>query len=106
MAKLRKGDQVKVIAGKDKGKQGEIEAIFSDQDTVLVSGVNIVKKHRKGNPNLNQTSTIQHVGKPIAISNVAILNPKTQKADKVGFKYLEDGCKIRVFKSDGEVIQG
>ena len=103
MRKLKKGDNVIVIAGKDKGKQGEIEKVLNDQK-ILVTNVNIVKKHTKPNPDKGVTGGIVNKNMPIHVSNVAILNPQTNKADRVGFKYLEDGKKVRYFKSNNEVI--
>lgn len=103
MNKIRKGDNVVVIAGKDKGKRGAVVARV-DAQRVLVDGVNRVKKHVKPNPMQGQQGGIVEKEMPIQISNVALFNPATQKADRVGIKVLEDGRKVRVFKSNGEVV--
>ncbi len=103
MNKIRKGDDVVVIAGKDKGKRGTVLNRVDDQ-YVLVEGVNRVKKHTKPNPMKGQPGGIIEKEMPIHISNVALFNPATQKADRVGFKLLDDGRKVRVFKSNGEVV--
>lgn len=102
-AKIKKGDQVVVITGKDKGRQGAVlRAVGADR--VVVESINMVKKHQKPNPNKNEQGGIVSRESPIHISNVAILNPATKKADRVGFKTLENGDKVRYFKSNGEVI--
>jgi len=103
MQKLRQGDDVIVIVGKDKGKLGKIQKLVGDQK-VLVEGINTVKKHQKGNPNLGTSGGIVDKDMPINISNIAIFNPKTKKADRVGFKYLDDGKKVRFYKSTNDVI--
>ncbi len=103
MNKLRSGDDIIVIAGKDKGKQGQIDKILSN-GKVLVSNVNVVKKHVKANPNAGEAGGIVDKNMPIQASNLAIFNASTNKADRVGFKFLEDGKKVRYFKSNGEVI--
>lgn len=103
MRKIRKGDQVVVIAGKDKGKRGAVVTVPSSEH-VVVEGINRVKKHQRPNPMRNQQGGIVEFEKPVHVSNVAILNPATQKADRVGFKILDDGRKVRVFKSNGEMI--
>jgi len=103
MRKIKQGDQVIVIAGRDKGKTGSVSRILKD-GRLLVESINIVKKHVKANPNQNIAGGIIDVEAPIQYSNVAIYNSGTSKADRVGFKYLEDGKKVRVFKSNGEVI--
>jgi large subunit ribosomal protein L24 len=103
MERLRKGDQVVVTTGKDRGKQGEI--LKPSQDgKFLVQGINVVKKHTKPNPALGRTGGIVEKEMPIDGSNLALLNPATGKGDKVGFKILDDGRKVRVFKSNGEVV--
>ena len=104
MNKIRKGDNVIVITGKDKGKRGVVLNRI-DADHVLVEGVNRVKKHTKPNPMKGQQGGIVDKEMPIQISNVALFNPATQKADRVGFKTLEDGRKVRVFKANGEVLE-
>ena len=103
MEKIRKGDQVVVIAGKDKGKRGTV-ARRVDAERVVVEGVNRVKKHVKPNPMKGVQGGIVDKDMPIHISNVALFNPATKKADRVGFKSLEDGRKVRVFKSNGELV--
>jgi large subunit ribosomal protein L24 len=103
MDKIRKGDHVIVLTGKDKGKRGAILRRVDDQH-VVVEGVNKVKKHAKPNPMKNQPGGIIEKEMPIDASNVALLNPQTQKADRVGFKLMGDGRKVRVFKSNGEMV--
>lgn len=103
MNKLRKGDNVIVITGKDKGKQGVVLARL-DEQRLLVDGVNRVKKHAKPNPMKGQQGGIVEKEMPIQVSNIALFNPATQKADRVGIKALEDGRKVRVFKANGEVV--
>lgn len=103
MRKIKKGDQVVVIAGKDKGKQGTVLRV-PNSDKVVVENVNIVKKHAKGNPMKGEPGGIVDKEMPLDISNVAILNTVTGEADRVGVKILEDGRKVRYFKSNGEVV--
>jgi len=103
MIKIRKGDDVVVIAGKDKGKRGTVLRRV-DAERVVVEGVNRVKKHVKPNPLKGQTGGIVEKEMSIHVSNVALFNSATQKADRVGFKSLDDGRKVRVFKSNGEVV--
>jgi len=103
MRKIRKGDNVIVIAGRDKGKRGSVTRVVDDSH-VLVEGVNRVKKHQRPNPMRGTTGGIVDMEVPIDVSNVAILNPATQKADRIGFRLLEDGRKVRFLKSNGEVI--
>jgi large subunit ribosomal protein L24 len=102
MRKIKKNDDVIIIAGKDKGNRGSVLNVLDDK--VLVSGINKVKKHQKPNPVKGVAGGIVEIEKPIHISNVAIYNAATKKADRVGVKSLEDGRKVRVFKSSGEVI--
>lgn len=104
MQKIKKGDDVIVITGKDKGKRGSIVRVLSEVDRVIVENVNIAKKHQKPNPAVGAPGGIIEKEMPIDISNVAIFNPVTGKADRVGIKTLEDGRKVRFFKSNGEVI--
>ncbi len=92
-----------VITGKDKGNRGSVLSVL-DNDHVLVAGINKVKKHQKPNPVKGATGGIVEIEKPIHVSNIAIYNATTKKADRVGVKQLEDGRKVRVFKSSGEVI--
>jgi len=103
MRKIKTGDNVVVIAGRDKGKRGDVKAIV-DGTHVLVAGVNQVKKHTKPNPMQNQPGGIVTKELPIHVSNVAIWNPITKKADRIGFRTLQDGRKVRIFKSNGEMI--
>ena len=103
MRKIKKGDNVVVIAGRDKGKRGDV-ARYVDDSHVIVNGVNTVRRHTKPNPMKNQPGGIVSKEAPIHVSNVAIWNPVTQKADRVGFRTLEDGRKVRFFKSNGEQI--
>mgnify|MGYP000996504367 CR=1 FL=1 len=103
MEKIKKGDEVVVITGKDKGKRGTVLARI-DAEHVVVEGVNRAKKHVKPNPIKGVTGGIVDKDMPIHISNVALYNPASKKADRVGFKLLEDGRKVRVFKSNGELV--
>ncbi|HET9702104.1 MAG TPA: 50S ribosomal protein L24 [Burkholderiales bacterium] len=103
MRKIRKGDDVMVIAGKDKGKRGIVLRVL-EEDRVVVEGVNKVKKHQKPNPMRGMTGGIVDKEMPIHASNVAIFNPATKKADRVGIKTLQDQRKARYFKSNGELI--
>jgi large subunit ribosomal protein L24 len=104
MEKIRKGDDVVVIAGRDKGKRGAV-LVRVDEEHLLVEGVNRVKKHVRPNPMKGQAGGIVEKEMPIHLSNVALFNPATQKADRVGVKVLEDGRKVRVFKSNGELVE-
>lgn len=103
MLKIKRNDEVIVIAGRDKGKRGKVLKVLEGK--LLVSGVNVVKKHQKPNPQRGMQGGIVDKEAPIDASNVAIFNPQTQKADRVGFKILEDGKKVRCFKSTNEVIE-
>lgn len=102
-AKLKRDDKVIVIAGKDKGKTGEISTVLAN-GKIIIKGVNTVKKHQKPNPQAGVTGGIIEQEAPIEISNVAILNSETGKADRVGFR-LEDGKKVRFFKSNNELVK-
>jgi large subunit ribosomal protein L24 len=104
MQKIKKGDDVIVITGKDKGKRGSVVRVVSDVDRVIVENVNLAKKHQKPNPAAGAPGGIIEKEMPLDISNIAIFNPVTGKADRVGIKVLEDGRKVRYFKSNGEVI--
>jgi large subunit ribosomal protein L24 len=104
MNKLRKGDEVIVIAGRDKGKRGKV-TLRSSEEHVLVDGINLVKKHTRPNPLKGTTGGIVEKNMPIHQSNLAIFNPATGKADRVGIKLAADGKKTRVFKSSGEEIK-
>ena len=103
MDKIRKGDEIVVIAGKDKGKRGTVVSRV-DAEHVVVEGVNRAKKHVKPNPVKGVVGGKVDIDMPLHVSNVSLYNPATQKADRVGFKLLEDGTKVRVFKSSGEVV--
>ena len=92
-----------VLTGKDKGRQGQVVKVINNRK-VLIENVNLVKKHQKGNPNTGEESGIIEKEMPIDISNVMLFNPITKKGDKVGFKILEDGRKVRFFKSNNEVV--
>jgi len=104
MNKIRKGDEIIVIAGRDKGKRGTVSQRV-DADRVVVEGINLVKKHAKPNPMKGISGGIVEKAMPIQQSNVAIYNQATGKADRVGIKTLEDGSRVRVFKSSGEQIK-
>ena len=103
MEKIRKGDDIIVTTGKDKGKRGTVLRIV-DARHLVVEGVNRVKKHQRPNPMKGLTGGIVEKDMPIDISNVALYNPQTKKADRIGFKLMEDGRKVRVFKSNGEMV--
>jgi len=103
MNKIRKGDDVVVLAGRDKGKRGTVLKVLAN-GRALVNDVNIVKKHVKPNPNKGETGGIIEKEAPVHLSNLALFNPRSKKADRVGVKVLEDGKKVRFFKSDGEVV--
>ncbi|KDB50758.1 50S ribosomal protein L24 [Sphaerotilus natans] len=104
MNKIRKGDEVIVLTGRDKGKRGTV-SLRVDADHLVVDGINVVKKHVRPNPLKGTTGGIVDKTMPIHQSNVAIFNPATGKADRVGIKLLDDGKKVRVFKSSGEEIK-
>jgi large subunit ribosomal protein L24 len=103
MQRIKKGDEVIVTSGRDKGKRGTVLRRV-DSDRVVVEGVNRVKKHQRPNPMKGVTGGIVDLDKPIHISNVALFNPATKKADRAGVKKLEDGRKVRVFKANGEQV--
>ena len=102
--KLRKGDEVIIIAGKDKGRRGKIMRALPKLGCVCVEGANIKKKHVRPNPNIQETGGIKEIEAPLQQSNVAIYNTASKKADRVGFKVLQDGRKVRIFKSNGEQL--
>ena len=104
MNKIRKGDEVVVIAGRDKGKRGKV-SLRKDDSMLLIEGINLVKKHTKPNPLKGVTGGIVEKSMPIHQSNVAIYNKASGKADRVGVKTLQDGTRVRVFKSSGEEIK-
>ena len=103
MSKIKKGDDVIVITGKDKGKRGTVLRVV-DLDHVIVEGANRVKKHQRPNPMKNTTGGIVEREMPLHVSNVAIFNPASKKGDRIGTKVLDDGRRVRVYKSNGEVI--
>ena len=103
MLKIKKDDEVVVLAGRDKGKRGEVLRVLKD-GRLLVAGVNIVKKHQKPNPNLNEQGGIVQREAPIQVSNVAIWNSEDDRADRVGFR-VEDGKKVRYYKSNQKTVQ-
>ena len=102
MKRIRKGDQVVVITGKNKGQKGEVMRVLDDK--VVVQNVNLVKRHTKPNPQANQPGGIVEREAPIHISNVMLFNTASNKGERVGFKTLEDGRKVRVFRSTGEAV--
>lgn len=104
MEKIRKGDDVVVTTGRDKGRRGTVLSCL-EGELLLVEGVNRVKKHTRPNPMKGQAGGIVEKEMPIHLSNVALFNPATQKGDRVGIKVLEDGSKVRVFKSNGEQVK-
>jgi large subunit ribosomal protein L24 len=102
MNKIKKGDEIVVRTGKDKGRRGTVLQVFDD-GRVLVEGVNLAKKHIKPNPNIGEMGGIRDTAMPMDISNVLLFNPKSKKGERVGFKVQKDGAKVRVFKS-GDVV--
>lgn len=103
MEKIRRGDDVVILTGKDKGKRGPVFCRVGDEH-VIIEGLNRSKKHMKPNPAKGVAGGIVDKDMPIHLSNVALFNPATKKADRVGFKVLDDGRKVRVFKSNGELV--
>ena len=103
MNKLKKGDDVIVIAGKDKGRRGTVLKVLAN-GRMLVENVNMIKKHTRPNPNKGETGGIVQKEASMEVSNVMLYNPRSKKGDRVGFKVLEDGRKVRFFKSDNEVV--
>ena len=103
MKKIKKGDEVIVITGKDQGNRGTVRRVVDDS-LVVVDGINKVKKHTKADPNKGSAGGIIEMEKPIQVSNVAVYNPATKKADRVGIKTLEDKRKVRYFKSNSELV--
>lgn len=104
MSKILKGDQVIVNSGKDKGKRGVVSRVL-ENNLVVVEGINLAKKHEKPNPMKGVAGGIVAKEMPIQISNIALFNAATEKADRVGYKVLKDGRKIRVYKSNGEAVE-
>lgn len=103
MRRIKKGDDVIVTAGKDKGRRGTVLKVYDD-NRIMVEAINMVKKHTKANPMQGLEGGIVEKEMPLQISNVMLFNPATNKGDRVGFKVLEDGKKVRYFKSNGEVV--
>ncbi len=103
MRKIKKGDEVVIIAGKDKGRRGSILRVLAD-DRLVVAGVNLVKRHTKANPMRGAAGGIVEKEAPLHASNVMLFNPATQKGDRVGIRVLEDGRKVRYFKTNNEVV--
>ena len=104
MGRLKKGDEIIVMAGKDKGKRGVVLSVMSNDNKVIVENINMIKRHTKGNPGQGTPGGIIEKESPIDQSNVAIWNPVTNKNDRVGYRYLKDGQKVRYFKSNNEVV--
>ena len=102
MNRIKKGDQVIVTAGKDKGKKGDVVRVLGDK--VVVANINIIKRHTKPNPQANQPGGVIEREAPIHISNVMLFNPASGKGERIGIKVLEDGRKLRVFRSSGEAV--
>jgi large subunit ribosomal protein L24 len=103
-AKIRRNDEVIIIAGKDKGKRGTVTSVITGKDKIIVENINMVKKHTKPNPQLQEQGGILDKAAPIHVSNVALYNAATGKADRVGFRF-EDGQKVRFFKSNNELVK-
>ena len=101
--KIRRDDEILVLAGKDKGKKGKVVSVLNESNKLIVEGVNLVKKHQKANPQAGVAGGVIEKEAPIHVSNVAIVNPTTGKADRVGFRF-EDEKKVRFFKSNGELL--
>ena len=104
MKKIRKGDEVIVRTGKDKGRRGTVLQVF-DNGRVLVEGVNLAKKHTKPNPQLGEQGGILDKAMPLEASNVMVFNPKSKKGERVGFRVEDDGSRVRVFKGTGDVVE-
>jgi len=104
MSRIKKGDEVVMIAGKDKGKRGVVLSVINEMDKVFVENINMIKKHTKGNPQQGAPGGIIEKEAAVHISNVAIWNPVTNKGDRIGFRHLKDGQKVRFFKSNNEVV--
>jgi large subunit ribosomal protein L24 len=103
MRKFRKGDQVVVLSGRDKGRQGAVIRVLDDEQ-VIVEGINVVKRHTRPNPQAGKQGGIVSKEMPMHVAKIAIWNPTTKKADRVGFKTLADGKKVRRFSSNGEML--
>jgi large subunit ribosomal protein L24 len=105
MLKIKKNDEIVVLTGRDKGRRGEVIRVMKDGERMMVSGINMVKKHVRANPNAGERGGIVDQEAPIKVSNVAIWNDEDERADRVGFKTEEDGKKVRIYKSSGKVIE-
>ena len=103
MNKIRKGDDVVLSTGKDKGRRGTVLQVFDD-GRILIEGINLAKKHVKPNPNVGEPGGIVDKAMPVDVSNVLVFNPKSKKGERVGFRVEEDGSKVRVFSGSGEVV--
>lgn len=104
MNRIRKGDEVVVVAGKDKGRRGVVVQVIAEDNRAIVEGINTAKKHMRPNPQAGIQGGIVDKDMPIDLSNVMLWNPVSKKGDRIGFKTLEDGRKVRFFRSDGEVV--
>jgi large subunit ribosomal protein L24 len=104
MNRIKKGDDVIITAGKDKGRRGTVLNTNDEDDRVLVEGINVVRKHQKPNPNAGVQGGIVEQERPVHVSNVMLFNPATGKGDRIGIKTLEDGRRVRFFKSNNEVV--
>lgn len=104
MRRIRKDDEVIIIAGKDKGRRGKVMRVVEDGERVIVAGVNLIKRHTKPNPARGVAGGIIEREAAIHVSNVMLFNPLTKKGDRIGFRVLEDGRKVRYFKSNNEVV--
>jgi len=104
MKRIKKGDDIIVISGKDKGRRGTVLKVVAEDDRVLIEGINVVKKHQKPNPNAGVQGGIVEQEHSLHASNVMLFNPTTGKGDRIGIKTLEDGRKVRFFKSNNEVV--
>jgi len=105
MLKIKKDDEIVVLTGRDKGRRGEVLRVMKDGERLMVSGINMVKKHVRANPNAGERGGIVDQEAPIKVSNVAIWNDEDDRADRVGFRTEEDGKKVRFYKSSGKVIE-
>ena len=104
MERIRKGDEVVVLAGKDKGKRGVVLRVLKAEDRAVVENINMVKRHTKGNPLRNMPGGIVEKESPLHLSKIALWNPVTKKPDRIGIRSLQDGRKVRYFKSNDEVV--
>lgn len=104
MRRIRRDDEIIVIAGKDKGRRGKVMRMVEDGERVIVAGVNMIKRHTKPNPARNVAGGIIEREAALHVSNVMLFNPATKKGDRIGFRMLEDGRKVRYFKSNNEVV--